>query len=857
MRRTVLVGFVLIVLVVCFIPGVIQPGRPQFENDLKIASNSNSGNIDSILAKKIDEYDNYGYFPQLYEPSLQAIYYGLSILYALGKLERVNATMITEFIMAQYNASSHLFIDTNAYRYLDTDFSHDYYPLSSLLEANCYALLSLNLLGKLNLIDVQNSIEFIWSCYNPVSSGFVGQPYNSQLHPYFRISTMDNTYFALKALDLLLTNWLPYDQERDDIVNYINSLQITENIDWRFGGFMNDNSSLFDSLEFLYEPNLISSYYCLKSLEILNLLDTIDLDNFYQFLAALYSPKSGNFQISLYFNNNFTNIVATSLGLELSDLTGFPSYDKNKVIDFIYKSRNSLGIWDRSTVFHYHELIDTFQVIRSVKNSGGVARFTLTDITQIVDNVLDYFLMPKGFSLYSQDYSTITLIHNVISAFDLWGRIPELNIQNLYSAIKNVYYVRDSFGINTFYSLININMNYLVPFRTYPIEFYSAGYKTHIDEIGYLYSHRSTYEALDSLRKIYKLDDFALQYNLNKLVDNIIDSQFLNSSYPEFHGGFMPFRKFNSHYAEIFKKNMFFEYSYYAIKALSLLAEFLDIGDISFLNFDIDAFKAYIDNHIVEDSEVLYYAPSYTDDFNIILQNTYYMVEVLKILDLYNLNTQKIENLIESNIDYTNIKNVYYSYKLADILNLDFTIDAKSVQKLVRTIYSENKKEFYSTTDRSILNQEILLWVCDMARNDKLKIDAKYQEGVMLGRDLSITASLYNIICTSFEYNLTFIFESPNLGIHLFDKRNENNFTTTVFVKQSPQNHPVITGKLIAYDNGVKLAEKSISINTFYPEKVYQDEINGTITVSVLLLTIPGVVITVSEKKLRKATSGN
>jgi hypothetical protein len=666
---------------------------------------------------------------------------------------------------------------------------------------------------------------------------------------------MDNTYFALQTLDLLITSWLPYDQERDDIVNYINSLQITENSDWRFGGFMNDNSSLFDSLEFLYEPNLISTYYCVKSLEILNLLDTINIDNFYQFLAALYSPKSGSFQISLYFNNNFTNIVATSLGLELSDITGFSSYDRIQVLDFIDEYRNSLGIWDRSTVFQYHELIDTFQVIRSVYNSGEVDLFTLTDINQILDCMFDYFLMPKGFSLYSQDYSTLNLIHTVISAFDLWGRLPELNIQELYSIIKNSYYVKASFGINTFYSITNININYLVPFRTYPIEFYSAGYKTHIDEIGYLFSHRSTYEALDSLKRIYKLDDFALKYDLNKLVNNIIDSQFLNSSYPEYHGGFMPFRKFNSRFAEIFKKNMFFEYSYYAIKTLYLLTEILDIGDISFLEFDIDALKSYIDIHIVEDSEMLYCAPPFTEDYNIFLQNTYYMVEVLKILDLYDLNTQKIEYFIETNIDYTNIKNVYYSYKLAEILDLDIIFDAKTIQKLVRTIYTENEKEFYGTTDKKTLNQEILLWVCDMARNDKLKIYVRHQEGILLGMDLSISASLYNIICTSFEYNLSFIFESPNIGVYMLDKNAENNFTTTVFVRQNPQNHPIITGKVIAYDSGVKLAEKSISITTFYPEKVYQDEINGTITVSALLLTIPGAVIIVSEKKLRKARS--
>jgi hypothetical protein len=265
--------------------------------------------------------------------------------------------------------------------------------------------------------------------------------------------------------------------------------------------------------------------------------------------------------------------------------------------------------------------------------------------------------------------------------------------------------------------------------------------------------------------------------------------------------------------------------------------------------------RSYIEIYTIENSDVVFFDPVYSDKSEIILQNTYYMVEILQILDMYDLNTQKIENFIIRNINYTSIKNVYYSYKLVKLLDLDIDFDAKMTQELVYSIYSEEMKEFYSTTDRTSLNQEILLWISDMARNDELKIDAQYQEGIMFGRDLSITASLYNIILSSFDYNLSFVFESSQVGDHSFDKVAENEFSVRVFVKQDPQNHPIITGKIVAYDSGMKLTEKSISVTTFYPEKVYQDELNGTITLSVLLLLIPGAVIVVSEKKLRKAIS--
>ena len=190
-------------------------------------------------------------------------------------------------------------------------------------------------------------------------------------------------------------------------------------------------------------------------------MNTINLGYFHQFLAELYEPKAGSFQVSLHFNSSFTNIVATAPGLELSDITGFTAYNRNDCIDFLYENRNSLGIWDRSTVYPYHELIDTFQVIRTIVNIGEVSILTLIDINQIVNCLLDYFLMHNSFSLFSQDYSTLSLLHTIISAFDLWDRLPELDIQGLYSTIKKVYYVKESFGVNTFYSLLNININYL------------------------------------------------------------------------------------------------------------------------------------------------------------------------------------------------------------------------------------------------------------------------------------------------------------------------------------------------------------------------------------------------------------
>jgi len=148
---------------------------------LQTSAGSNFQAINDIFNNKAGSYDSDGFFPQLYETSLQATYYGLSILDSISKLEVSNKSKITNYIMSHYNSTSGLFMDEYSSRYLGTDFSYTYYPLSTLLEVNSYALLSLSLLGGLNLIDTSKSINFLWSCYNPVSSGFIGQSYDPNL----------------------------------------------------------------------------------------------------------------------------------------------------------------------------------------------------------------------------------------------------------------------------------------------------------------------------------------------------------------------------------------------------------------------------------------------------------------------------------------------------------------------------------------------------------------------------------------------------------------------------------------------------------------------------------------------------
>ena len=72
----------------------------------QLASLSNNEIIVSSFTSKVDDYTNLSYYPQIYESSLQATYYALYILNALGKLDTINQTALVNYILSHYEPSS-------------------------------------------------------------------------------------------------------------------------------------------------------------------------------------------------------------------------------------------------------------------------------------------------------------------------------------------------------------------------------------------------------------------------------------------------------------------------------------------------------------------------------------------------------------------------------------------------------------------------------------------------------------------------------------------------------------------------------------------------------------------------------
>ncbi len=812
--------------------------------DLTISTGDNNELLDSIFNYKILEYNNKGYFPQIYDPSLQATYYALYTLSSIGKLHDINHSDVIEYIMDRYEEGETRFMDTLSYRYIDTDFTKTYFPLSTVLEVTCYAILSLDILDALDLLDIQDMIDFIWSCYNPTSGGFIGQPYEVGLEDEFKIATSDNTYFAVITLDLLMDDWLGYSTQRASLISFINRLQVPSGSGWASGGFDNDEEGNFNSLLFHHEPNLLSSYYCIKTLEMFGMISSINDADFHQFLTYLYDSDHNFFRISeIDYGVNYTNIIATSIGLELSNITNFTGINRVETTSFVLSNRNSLGNWDQSTTVALHEFIDTYQIIRSLNNTGDVFLLSGEDRNQIGNATLLYQSY-KGFSHLSRDYTSMSLIHTITNSFDLYDRTSDLDIQQLYRAIKDSYnnFPPDK-ASRYFYGFLKDEIS-IEWFRSHPIEYYTSGHKNYIDEIAQINSHQSTYYALESLENLFKLDDFEGTFDLMDLVIDIVETQFLNTSYYNTFGAFSSIIKYSNDMSEVINSKIYCDYTYYAIKSLQILCDYLGIT-IDETGVDITALYTYIDRNIIETPTTLHFNPNYASDIENTFKTTYYMLYVLKALNLYSKNSQKVENYIQKNLNYSNIENIYYCYKLSELLNLNIEFDYHQIHTLIQELYSEEFDEFYLTHTNEILNQEILLWICDMARTSQIGIEASYSDTCQLGGVNYMEVSLYNLILRDFGTYITFKFESDQIGTYVFSKLANNSYVYNIPIPFSTNSFPTIEGYLRAYEGLEIKAEQLISFSTNY---TLNYEVSSQTDLTGLLFEINASIIADNEK---------
>ncbi|TXT65682.1 MAG: hypothetical protein BAJALOKI1v1_390002 [Promethearchaeota archaeon] len=780
---------------------------------------SNSIYLQQALDKKIEDYSMNGYFSSLYESSLQGTYYSLSILESLNKLNTINQTQIENYIMSHYDNNHKLFIDEYAKRYLDTDFELDYYPLSTLLEVNCYALLSLEILNALDTIDAQFFNDFIWSCFDITEGGFIGQPYNNSLHSKFKIATLDNTYFAVQTLDRLMDSWTPYTVEKTQIITFINGLQELNQYQDYYGGFENDNDFSFRSLN-MFGPNMLSSYYAVKTLEFFGMWDSINVDAFFQFLQATYFDEANYFEcVELAPYTNYSIYAATAMGLDLSLHTSFTEINQTEIIAFLRSHRNDLGLWPSTTSYTFYEMIDTFQIMRSLSQNNLLNEFTPLE-KEMIANATELFKTGDGYSFMAHEYTKMSQIYSISHAFDLYDRISELDLQGLYQDLEDAYYDSESSEFRGFYGYSADNGECGL-FRLEPIEICNLGTHTRTFFTDYETSHKSTYMALVSLQKLFKLDDFEYYHNLTELVESIERCQ-INESVSECYGAFVPYEDWKHRPIEHQERVAFLEQTYFALHSIDLLMNYLGVGTIFDSIINISAVDSYIRNNIEETDDYVYYN-GFCEDNTIKLKNTFFMAKCLLMFDSFDINLTKLGNFVKHTIEYTNNEALYYAFKLDELLSLGVNFNYTLSQSLVKDLYREDLAEFQISKNRTSIFHESLYWNCYMSKYSRLKLSAQYEGNVKFGTYNNMTVDLCNMIISNFSNEVSVTFENPELGINTFTKRINGSYLLSLFIPREPQYIPIIEGFIRVYKNLQLLKQHYVNFSVYSDSTIQLD----------------------------------
>ncbi|MFX1345890.1 MAG: hypothetical protein ACFFAI_12340, partial [Promethearchaeota archaeon] len=451
---------------------------------------------------------------------------------------------------------------------------------------------------------------------------------------------------------------------------------------------------------------------------------------------------------------------------------------------------------------------DTFQIVRCLKGTEDIIQLTPEEKDQIT-NSLALYQSHGAYTILSNDYMSIDLIYSIINSFNLFNKIPDLAVQELYNIIEGAYY--DTQMEDSFAQSVNKEGELVSLLRSYPIEYH--GYPK------LYYSHKSTYFALDSLQKLFKLDDFALSCNLMPFINSIVNSQFLNSDFENF-GAFLPQSTLTMLGSEYQNNRIHLEYSYYAIKTLELLVDYLGLGNIVDLSFNKGALYGYLTRNLYEINDMLYFNPHNESDPAIILEHNYYMIYILKALNLFDLDINNITAFIIQNIDYGNIKNIYYCYKIDNVLDLNIEFNVSLTSSLVSTLYSENANGFYESLDNQIINQDIFLWICEMARNDNIYIQCTYKESVKLGSVNTITAYFSNLIFLEYGQLTSVRFESEQFGILDLEKQFDNSYQINFRIPEDPKFYPSVEGNLEIYDHFKLIGQLPISFQTEFEQKI-------------------------------------
>jgi hypothetical protein len=370
---------------------------------------------------------------------------------------------------------------------------------------------------------------------------------------------------------------------------------------------------------------------------------------------------------------------------------------------------------------------------------------------------------------------------------------------------------------------------------------------------------------------LFKLDDLAFEYSLYTIVDNAIGSQFLEPQFENYGGFYVAYAYHDTGFftSEVRNDLTELEHSYYAIKTLESLSAYLNLGKVKDVGIDANALYTYLNRKTITTPDFVYFSDNNYDTIENKIQKMYYVAYILKALEMYNLNDQKIKNFIEQNLDYSNVKNIYYSWKLSELLNLGVSFDLARSHDLISNIYDQNLNEFYLTTNREKISQEAFLWIQEMALLDIGKLKCTYIDHVRPGTKNNVTVELINMVLNYFGPTRTVKYESEKLGITILKQDvGKNTYSAEILI---PSNlYQSIEGQIVVYDGITKICEKQIifyidSPSTNLPSSTSEEnsvdakdskknndkKIGNAIPLAIMLMAFPAAVITLSYKLKR------
>jgi len=386
-----------------------------------------------------------------------------------------------------------------------------------------------------------------------------------------------------------------------------------------------------------------------------------------------------------------------------------------------------------------------------------------------------------------------------------------------------------------------------VSFRSKPFDYYTAGHHEFIEEINFISSTEYLFKTLAILETIFKLNDFAAVFDFTSILQHIIDSQFLDPAYTDNFGAFLINNMGSS--SEWKNSLIYLKYSYYAIRSMELINQYLGLGSITGqylvdLGFDKPALATYIARNLVETPTELFFDAKYSDNVELTLEDLYYTIYTLSAIDQFSLDVDKISNYVVNHLNYSNSKNLYYSYKISKFLNLNIDFDVTQTHLLFQSVYSDTYNEFYLTDERKELEHDVFLWFCEIAKTDNVRLSASYSDTVGLGDTNLFTVELVNLILSDFGQYSTVKIESAQLGTFILDQLGNYTYQKEINVSKSPANYPTVQGELCAYDGAIKKASVPFSfVTTFDTNFTYATvkmESRIVVTVNVSHLFVSG-----------------